>query len=171
MTDNRLRSSPPRSPAAGGDAAPRRVYYRALGCLLALLLLSVAIHMASGLPAAQPYGSAILTVQVGVLLVVFYVVMCVYVFHARRRSAAAAVRANTPTDTCPDYWTRGAANRCTNVYDTPDGRFRYIVGGKKEMQVALGVAADTACAPGKASDAYPWVYLRNLCDAYKFNKV
>ncbi len=166
---NRLLSNPPRSPADNSDAGPRRVYLRAVSSLVALLILSVLIRVASVAPQTQEWTLALLMTQIGIFMLVFYVVLSVYVYRARRAAAAANILANTPTDTCPDYWTRSASNQCTNVYDTPDGKYKYSVGDKKRLQVALGVAADIACRPGAGPDAYPWVYLKNVCNAYQFN--
>lgn len=166
---NRLASNPPRSPADNSEAGPRRVYVRAVASLVALLALSVMVRLASVAPTTQEWTLALLETQIGILMLVFYVVLCVYVYRARRAAAASNILANTPTDTCPDYWTRSDRNQCTNVYATPDGKYKYSVGGAKRLQVPLGVAADIACKPGAGPDAYPWVYLKNVCNAYQFS--
>ncbi len=115
------------SSASSRRQTQRRIYLRGIiFCVIAaVVLLGLLLLLLFGGDAVAGATPFLITVQVGLLSIVIYVLVQVVrqarsTNDARRNALANRLAARS----CPDYWTLNNDNKCINKYDGPSATFR-----------------------------------------------
>jgi hypothetical protein len=141
------------------------IYIRTLVFSLVLTIACTASLGFLYLDSVRQYAWLLLTIEIGVLIVVISTIVSVYLYQLRMEEALKNSMDNLPIELCPDYWTKDRSGKCTNIYVTPDNRYKYMVGTVSvNKPVAVGRSLQEECRENSGSQ-YPWVYLRARCAA------
>lgn len=138
--------------------------FAAAAGILSLLIMAVTLA-AGGTDAVKRLTPAIVTVEIGLLLVVSYVVYRSVRHLARLGDESKAYRdARLHVTKCPDYWTLDTASgTCTNTFVDPlNPRTRYVVFGTDAPPDAPGGDLDAGVRSLALSD-FEDLKVRELC--------
>lgn len=159
------------------------VVFTVVAAIITVALLVVAVAV----PAANEYKALLITVEVGLLAVVFQAVLRINTLIHRRKDLLNTAMDNViPADTCPDYFTavRNAdgSRLCKNVYESPRDNVQYSFVDRPNREVPDhiqlrgidGKNVRDMCKevdptdPGHENYNIPWTELRAKCRSVTF---
>jgi hypothetical protein len=131
-------------------------------------------------PAVRRYAMFLLTIEVGLVLIIFHAMWKISSYDKRMAKEAEQIRTSSMNAvSCPDYYTRGVDEEnvnviCTNKYATPDGRLEYKFKTDASIDVipiddifrkkTLEDACKLVVTDTDMYNSIPWTDIKSKCD-------
>jgi hypothetical protein len=123
----------------------------------------------------EDFSYVIVTYQLGLLFIIFYVVWKITSYSkARDELREAMKKAPVVLDTCPNYFVRSVDDKdntiCHQIYTTSDGKYEYTFDTPSTQPINITELQDSSkdmealCNNSSKYESYPWIEFKAKCN-------